>query len=293
MIEAELHGKVPSEVEDVEDVLTSTVFEVLQYVPPQIFWKELLRRAVSLGGKSFDEKCEEQGADVTKYDRLRICFWAFHEKYGEPDLLLVFSGGEQEALCFVIEAKLWAAKSGTGEQDQLVRYLLALRDSAWLTPVTGFRHLILPGLIYLTPQTSMLELSDSVQHASPDLDAENNLFSLQWQDILEVAQEVSRIPGELPYTMLARIAKFLAHRGLAYFRGFIPLPIQDFSSLELGFYQPTELAFCGFDEMAFETPAPAEIGSHSLVRLHTFNGFTDVPFENVVIAEVTFYGGRK
>ena len=205
----------------------------------------------------------------------------------------MFSGGEQEALCFVIEAKLWAAKSGTGEQDQLVRYLLALRDSVWLMRVTGFSHLMLPGLIYLTPQTSRLELSDSVQHASPDLDAENNLFSLQWQDILEVAQEVSRIPGELPYTMLARIAEFLSHRGLAYFRGFIPLPIQDFSSLESGFYQPTELAFCGFDEIVFETLAPSEIDFHNLVTSQKFNGFTDVPFENVVIADVMFYGGRK
>ena len=41
MIEAELRGKVSSELQDDEDLLTSAVFRLLQYVPPNLFWPPL------------------------------------------------------------------------------------------------------------------------------------------------------------------------------------------------------------------------------------------------------------
>jgi hypothetical protein len=54
MIEAELQGKVSSGLQGVEDLLTSAVFGLLQYVSPSIFWSAVLTRAKSCKGKLFN-----------------------------------------------------------------------------------------------------------------------------------------------------------------------------------------------------------------------------------------------
>ena len=137
MIEAELRGKVSSDLQYVEDLLTSAVFGLLQYVPPSIFWPVVLTRAESCKGKPFVERCKELGAHIPNYEKVDVNFWPVHQGFGQPDLLLVFSGGNQLSLCFIIEAKLWASKSGREQQDQLNRYLAALKDSEWLGNATG------------------------------------------------------------------------------------------------------------------------------------------------------------
>lgn len=239
MIEAELCGKVSRALQDDEDLLTSAVFGLLQYIPPGTFWPVVLTRAKSSEDKSFLERCKELGVHIASYEKVGVYFWPVHQEYGVPDLLLVFSGGEQPPTCFITEAKLWASKSGREQQDQLNRYLDALKDSEWLNKVTGFRGTVaLPGLIYLTPRAAWLELYDSIEHAPDYLVAESSLFLLQWQDILEMARQVFPQVDEPQRTMLSRIADFLEHRGLAYFHGFSHLPLEDLTIMEAHFYCP-------------------------------------------------------
>lgn len=294
MIEAELRGKVSSKLEDVEDLLTSAVFGLLQYVPPSIFWPAVLTRAESCKGKPFVERCKELGAHIPNYEKVNAHFWPVHQKFGEPDLLLVFSGGGQLPLCCIIEAKLWSNKSGREEQDQLNRYLAALKDSQWLGRVTGFYGPVaLPGLIYLTPRAARLELYDSIKHAPDYLAAEFSLFLLQWQDILEVARQVLPQVDEPQRAMLSRIADFLEHRGLAYFRGFSDLPLEDFTTVEAHFYSPTEVGFSGFTEMPLEKALLVELSFYTSKRASIFRGFTEEPFEPVTAMDTLFYGGNQ
>lgn len=91
MIEAELHSKVPSGLSDIEDILTSTVFGLLQYIPPTTFWPLVLKRAESCKGMSFAERCKVLAAYIPKYQKVDLYFWPVHQEFGEPDLLLVFS----------------------------------------------------------------------------------------------------------------------------------------------------------------------------------------------------------
>lgn len=292
MIEAELRGKVSSDLQYVEDLLTSAVFGLLQYVPPSIFWPVVLTRAESCKGKPFVERCKELGAHIPNYEKLDVNFWPVHQGFGQPDLLLVFSGGNQLSLCFIIEAKLWASKSGREQQDQLNRYLAALKDSEWLGKVTGFRGPVaLPGLIYLTPRAAWLELYDSIEHAPDYLVAESSLFLLQWQDILEVARQVFPQADEPQRAMLSRIADFLEHRGLAYFRGFSHLTLEDFTAMEAHFYNPEKVGFSGFTEIPLETISLVEAGFYTSKRPDTFQGFTIELFEPVTAIDTVFYGG--
>jgi len=67
MLEAELRGKMPDDSTDNEDLLTSTVFGLLKYIPP-VFWSEILNRAKSRGGMSFIDKCNQCGLRIDDYD---------------------------------------------------------------------------------------------------------------------------------------------------------------------------------------------------------------------------------
>ena len=294
MIEAELRGKVSSDLQYVEDLLTSAVFGLLQYVPPSIFWPVVLTRAESCKGKPFVERCKELGAHIPNYEKVDVNFWPVHQGFGQPDLLLVFSGGNQLSLCFIIEAKLWASKSGREQQDQLNRYLAALKDSEWLGKVTGFRGPVaLPGLIYLTPRAAWLELYDSIEHAPDYLAAESSLFLLQWQDILEVARQVFSHTNEPQRTMLRHIADFLEHRGLNYFRGFSHLPLEDDTGMEAHFYSPVKAGFSGFTEMPLQAMSPVELSFYTPKRASTFGGFTVEPLKQVTAMDTVFYGGDQ
>lgn len=294
MIEAELRGKVPSELQDNEDLLTSAVFGLLQYVPPSIFWPALLTRAKSCKGKPFVERCKELGANIPDYEKVNVHFWPVHENFGEPDLLLVFSGGDQLPLCFIIEAKLWANKSGREEYDQLNRYLVAMKDSEWLDRVAGIRvSVALPGLIYLTPRAAWLELYDSIEHAPDYLDAQSGLFLLQWQDVLEVAREIFPETDDPQRTMLSNIANFLQHRGLAYFRGFSYLVTGDISEKEASFYDTKASWFSGFTEAALDAMSPADTNFYTSEQGGAFRGFTEKPFEQVEATDAIFYGGTQ
>ncbi len=295
MIEAELHGKVASDLQDDEDLLTSAVFGLLQYVPPRIFWPILLTRAKSSKGKSFLERCEELGVIIAEYEKVNVHFWPVHEEFGEPDLLIVFSGGSQLALRFIIEAKLWANKSGRGEQDQLNRYLAAMKDAEWLNRVTE-THLssgLLPGLIYLTPRSAWLELHDSIEHAPDYLAAQSELFLLQWQDVLDVSQLCFPEAHEPQCTMLSKIADFLERRGLQYFRGFDHSVPDDFSEKEASFYSAEAAWFSGFAEVVLEAPSPAEASFYASERVGSFHGFAEGPVEKVEATDVIFYGGKQ
>jgi hypothetical protein len=294
MIEAELHGKASSELQDAEDLLTSAVFGLLQYVPPSIFWPAVLTRAESCKGKLFVERCKELGVHIPNYEKVNIHFWPVHQKFGEPDLLLVFSGGDQLPLCFIIEAKLWANKSGREEQDQLNRYLAAMKDSEWLGKVTGFRvSVALPGLIYLTPRAAWLDLYDSIEHAPDYLVAQSGLFLLQWQDVLEVARQVFPQADEPQRSMLTNIADFLEHRGLAYFCGFSHLPLEDNGTIEAHFYSPAKVGFSGFTEIPLEAVSLVEPRFYTSNRVSTFRGFTVEFLEQITAEDTIFYGGNE
>lgn len=116
-----------------EDYLTSTVFGHLRYIAPGLFWDELFASAKGLQrvhGKEYSlgQLLADTGCLPSVYSRLQTFFWRAHPIHGEPDLILVFSGTGLTPLVLLIEVKLRSEKSGTGDNDQLARYLRILDD---------------------------------------------------------------------------------------------------------------------------------------------------------------------
>src|SRR5688572_12466244 len=116
MLIAEIHGKILPEAQNHEDYLTSAVFGHLRYLAPSVFWDELFSLAKGMPDKTGQERTirqtlTEAGAACCRYEVLQTFFWASHQALGEPDLLLVFSGGHTPPLVVLVEAKLWSGKS--------------------------------------------------------------------------------------------------------------------------------------------------------------------------------------
>jgi hypothetical protein len=253
MLLAEIHGKALEAARDNEDYLTSAVFGHLRYVPPGPFWDDLLKRAKGLPGEdglepSLGRVLADAGLPPSAYSRLEARFWRQHATHGEPDLILVFTAAGLRPLVVLIEAKLWAEKSGTGDRDQLVRYLRVLEDLAAVgihVPADAARF-----LVYLTPGESLVEVADSaarVDDAARDLP---RLFRLQWQDVVEAAGGAG--PGSLEpaRTILADVACFLRTLGLEYFRGMSRL--HDLPLLDQGFGSFYTAGLTGFRGMTRE-----------------------------------------
>jgi len=104
---AELHGKLSSRVERMEDILTSNVFSFFKYSSRDIFLKNYLNK---LGFNISDQEAEEA----------EFRFWPVFEDGTEPDLVIIV--GDYYLL---IEAKYFSGFSAGTEKNesQLLREL--------------------------------------------------------------------------------------------------------------------------------------------------------------------------
>jgi hypothetical protein len=233
MLIAELHGKIVPEALSSEDYLTSAVFGHLRYVPPGPFWEALLEAARSLpveGTELSARATLEQaaGRKISEYENLSVIFWPQHPQ-GEPDLFLLFQARDARAIAVCVEVKLDAGKSGSGENDQLVRYLRLCDTIERLSPAVP--RGCLTGVVYLTAQDSRSVLLESLTIYGDSVGSRSRLFQLEWQDVLETARQCSGLKGAQTSLILHDVSEFLARRGLEHFRG-MTLP-KDFPAFDL------------------------------------------------------------
>lgn len=265
MLEAELRGKMPEEVADNEDLLTSAAFGLLKYVPPSVFWPAMLNRAKSRSGMSFTTKLKLSGVQINSYDKITLHFWPGHARHGQPDILIVLQGGGQLPLFFIIEVKLWSQKSGHGLKDQLSQYLQALDDFQWLRDKSQLGEPFLTsGVIYLTPRVAWDEIDESIECAGNPQRAKNDLFNLQWQDVSETARSLSSSVRE-PYDgMLMDVARLLEYKGLQHFYGFTELSVPMLLPV-LRFY-PEKQHFGGFTQFDFDLAPQSAVNFYETAR---------------------------
>ncbi len=214
MLLAEINGKSCPEVEGLEDLITSAVFGQLRLIDPPRFWPELFGRAktVETPGRSLSDVLLSLNTDPSLYTQIEIRFWRSLFDYGEPDMLVHFTGNTVPPLMVLIEVKLNSGKSGFGERDQLARYLSLLDDPRCVPEWSCDVHRRV--LLYLTRSFAADDLNESVT-ASKVVDARGRMFGLEWNDILEVAN-AQRLGDDL----LGEVADFLMRRGFEKFAGF-------------------------------------------------------------------------
>lgn len=221
MLLAEIHGRYVQEALSFEDYLTSAVFGHLRYIPPGRFWEAFLASAVSLpvnGGEvsALEHLQEVTGTPIAAYESLEIIFWPTHPQ-GEPDLVVLMQSQQARPVAVFIEAKLGAGKSGTGEDDQLARYLRIGDALHGLRPPIPQDAVHI--LLFLTTGDSRAELIESLKEYGDSRQALLRLYRLQWQDILETADEYKGVGDPISRLVLRDVSDFLRARELEHFRG--------------------------------------------------------------------------
>jgi len=229
MIEAEMHAKLGanhSRAHDrAEDLLTSTVFGILRYVPPAEGLLALLGRArpLSLGADGVARPLQAArigGLDgAVDYEQ---SFWPRVLRHGEPDLLLTLVDGRERPVAYIIiEVKLGASKSAVAgaedseteipdvpDPDQLIADWQALR-------VTG--DAALPRtVVYLTahPAPPHEELAASLGRCP-----QAKLAWLSWFDAEATVRRAAELDPD-PDCPARDLSRLLVHKGFASFPGF-------------------------------------------------------------------------
>lgn len=233
MLEAELRGKAPSGLQDREDLLTSAVLGLLQYVPVRPFWVEVFERTRTVDDRSL----LAVHPSIQHATQIAFKFWPIHSVYGEPDALAYVTLPSGSFFVLGVEVKLHSEKHGHGADDQLVRYLSALADREWLAhqhPAVRRNDIIADGLIYLTVRPNAEGLEDSVQQAVREgvPSIHERLFGLHFQDIQRVASETCFSLDPPFRTMVLNVNRFLRRRRIVFFEGFTPPQLRNTNNLE-------------------------------------------------------------
>lgn len=225
LINAVLKGKARG-FEYTEDSLTSTVFGTLQYI-------ELYKGIVPFIENSIlydDEKTtlwkalKKDDIDIRCFQQAKLFFWTKHSKYGEPDLIIIFTDhahGEDDLL-IIVEAKFKSDKSGTGEYDQLMRYYKAVCED-----IENFNDFEIAGftgrkgyIVYLTESEAVDQIKDSIAEIKKtDQNYKDKIFHLRWHQLHTVLSHNVQALASREKLIALDLIKYLEKLGLSEFRG--------------------------------------------------------------------------
>lgn len=245
MLFAERHqklGRDSSRAHDrAEDLLTSTAFQLLRYLPPHAGLLAVLARVRSVrwkAGRIIISREPPPWLTLTGIDAFDLTFWPRWPGAGEPDVVVNLQRSGVVVTRLVTEVKLDSPKSPrSGESDGADDITVEPRrpDQLWdyyeqLAQEPGpFSR----GLVYLTahpmpPHDELLESLECCQAARET----DWLGWLSWGDVWAAMRGAG--PEQLPAIDLAEI---LAAKGFRTFDGFqTPLPAVSLESLR--FFHP-------------------------------------------------------
>ena len=242
MIEAVVRGNLGRNQvwahERSEDLLTSTVFGLLRYLPPGQGIIEIVthsKRAYLDGNGLNIDRDGHANKIWLGLDTAVTCdieFWPSLKEFGRPDVVLVMR--DNCGVCVhvvLVEVKLYSAKSGSADEDddidedepdpdQLARYwqgLIKRRSEPQTLPRT---------VVYLTSHSTppAEELTETLKRA-----ANIRLAWLSWRDVWQVIRDLAASNGSL--MAAADLTRLLEYYGFQDFEGFREQP-RSWSGLE-------------------------------------------------------------
>jgi hypothetical protein len=246
MIQAVLEGK-SSGSEYKEDILTSTVFGTMKYLKPEAILIPFIESAFLYDENrtTLWKKLNSEGIELRCYREVEYVFWAWNQNYGEPDLILIFRNhihGYDDFL-LVIEAKFKSGKSGTEENDQLVRYFEAINNDIenFSEPTVSSFKGRKGYIVYLTEYEAYSDISETTQILQSRYNKiQENVFHLRWHQLYKTFETMYPFYSSYEKAIVDDLMEYMAKVGLRDFSG-ISLPDESlslvFSSLYPIFYK--------------------------------------------------------
>ena len=192
MLEAFIHGKLSTEQENMEDMLTSCVFGGFKFIPPSAGVLPFLAQAIHWrGGPSVLSQLDS--LEEPMVSDIEYSFWPRLENPGchpcEPDVLLKVKPTRQLIL---VEAKLHSGKSSEADDGRLPYDQLAREWDNLLHEA----HDLEPILVFLTADRNLPRESirDSVAEFQRKRKGklEPNIYWLSWQHLNQLGSTDSR-----------------------------------------------------------------------------------------------------
>lgn len=226
MIVAELNGKIPFALQNYEDILTSSVIGLFQYLSSNTYFQSILESSVNVNGHqlTFDSPVKE----------IKFAFWPKLEN-SEPDVLLKLKTESDSELLICIEAKYWSDKSSyedqsvdlqdrtNGQRDQLAREIEDIhRDSCYRYLNINKNKLNNIVMIYLTNHTylPLQEIDESILHVNGVPFRKEKLYWLAWREIHNSVSKIKNFLTMQDSKLLTDLQTLLVKKGLQSFNGF-------------------------------------------------------------------------
>jgi hypothetical protein len=207
MFESILNGKISKEIAHKEDVLTSEIFGLIQFLPVNVFWESVLLECVNLRKEHLLGFLHRNDIKPEQWIAASYNFWPRTNKWGEPDILIEFSDEQSSPFYLVLEVKKDSFRHGQNDKDQLLRYLSYLEKE---------KASKLPVLIYLTPRISTQEIIESVRN-NPKWEC--NIFEISWQKVYQIIEHLKGL--EFLYDIMClKILRILEYENYMPFNGF-------------------------------------------------------------------------
>ena len=235
MIMAELHGKLSTSAsshEISEDVLTSNIFQLMRYLPPEL-------GIIPFFNSVFEDNNINVSLNLSKKWKVNYYFWPSGTKRGrEPDVLLYLKS-EEAAYIFVIEAKYYSGPSDFEEKDEktgrvygnqlsdeyidlLNREYRGGRNSINVNAPQKNCFLLYLTKHYVKPKEDINKATAEFQENSPEnkYKIENHLLWSNWTKIWSVLRsiEIEKYPFNLIRNDLINL---LERKGFKEFSGFM------------------------------------------------------------------------
>jgi hypothetical protein len=226
LFEAELGNKLP-ELREREDYLTSCIFGSLKYLPPDGGLFPILNASFNYQlGTSLSAYLEHRNMQLSNFDKVRFHFWPRSRAFGEPDLVITLEGNLGSFL-IPIEVKYFSGKHGEKDEDQLVRYYLALetkegRETFSQHEIVNFSGNLL-AFIYLTQFEAENEIEESVNilKSKGKIRAPEQFFHLRWQDVSKVIEKLMlKEKDTYRKAIYGDLRRLMEFKSLLPFRGF-------------------------------------------------------------------------
>lgn len=236
MFQALLRGKLSREQDNLEDILTSNVFGLLSYLPPEKGLVPFLKCA------RFSDDTDWFGGSATKclseIVQARYCFWPWlgemSDDYGcEPDVVIRAVTRNGERLLIVIEAKFRSGKSSVEDKndryvtDQLAR---EWNQATYLVRQRGDDQDRRPVLIYVTgdftpPWDQVVDSASEFRKKRPDK-AREFPFSCAWLSWRHIPRAFGKAMGPMDHgadRMLRDLIRLCDRLDLRFFEGLSPI----------------------------------------------------------------------
>lgn len=189
MLQALIHGKLSRTQENLEDVLTSNIFGLIKYFPPQQALFPFLSKAKNLRRKTLPL------SDLPDDVRVEYKFWPPFSEEGckpcEPDVVIrIYPKNESQGIIIFIEAKYRSGKSSYEDESEKANDQLA-REWSNLKRISQ-QQKSKPYLVYLTPDFSFptKEIEDSQNELLKKNDLPGDIYWLSWRHFQQIPEIV-------------------------------------------------------------------------------------------------------